>query len=91
MLNPRMPHPVKYEVIYCKSGYICVGEIYNRYVVSLKTTRNSPMFMAVKNQIPRVCVKSRNRVFDTHVYCLTINNHFKSIPFTIIHNVHTII
>lgn len=36
MLNFRMLYFVNNEFIYCKSGYICVGEIYIRYVVSLK-------------------------------------------------------
>lgn len=57
------------ELIYCKSGYLHIGETYTSYVVRLYLHK-IPARMVKKSEL--YYCKSSISVFNTHAFCLTV-------------------
>lgn len=57
-------------MIYCKSGYLHMGEIYTSFVVRLKP-RKMPPGVYGKKKANLMWGKWHIQVFNTYAYCLT--------------------
>lgn len=57
------------QLIYCKSGYLHIGETYTTYVVRLYLHK-IPARMVKKSEL--YYSKSSIHVFNTHTFCLTV-------------------